>query len=123
MQVETVDSIQLTEALAALRQEVARLAERVTALEAAAAPSQESEVRGHESRVRKPHPAACGLAADQGLSEELILVIGAAVAAYLGKRPHVRQIRLVGTTTWAQQGRVTIQASHALTVHHARSAP
>jgi methylmalonyl-CoA carboxyltransferase large subunit len=41
-------------------------------------------------------------------------VIGAAIAAYLGKKPHIRQIRLLGTTGWAQQGRLTIQASHAL---------
>jgi methylmalonyl-CoA carboxyltransferase large subunit len=52
-----------------------------------------------------------------------LLVISAAVAAYLGKKPHIRQIRLVGTTAWAQQGRVTIQASHALSARHARSQP
>jgi len=42
------------------------------------------------------------------------VAIGAAVAAFLGKRAHVRQIRLVGSAAWGQQGRVTIQASHQL---------
>ncbi len=42
------------------------------------------------------------------------MVISAAVAAFLGKRPHIRQIRLLGAAAWAHQGRLTIQASHAL---------
>jgi methylmalonyl-CoA carboxyltransferase 12S subunit len=45
-------------------------------------------------------------------------VIAAAVAAFLGKRAHIRQIRLVGSASWAEHGRVTIQASHALSTHH-----
>ena len=39
---------------------------------------------------------------------------GAAVAAYLGERAHVRQIRLISSQAWGQQGRVTVQASHTL---------
>jgi methylmalonyl-CoA carboxyltransferase large subunit len=57
-------------------------------------------------------------AAVEGLSEELILVISAAIAAFLGKKPHIRQIRLLGSGTWSQQGRVMIQASHDLAVRH-----
>ena len=45
---------------------------------------------------------------------EMVLVIGAAVAAFLGKKAPIRQIRLLGSAAWAQQGRVTIQASHNL---------
>jgi methylmalonyl-CoA carboxyltransferase 12S subunit len=45
-------------------------------------------------------------------------VIAAAIAAFLGKKAHIRQIRLLGSAAWAQEGRVTIQASHAITVHH-----
>lgn len=52
------------------------------------------------------------------VSEELALVIAAAVAAYLGKRPRIRQIRLLGSTAWAQQGRVSIQASHGIVLQH-----
>jgi methylmalonyl-CoA carboxyltransferase large subunit len=50
----------------------------------------------------------------EGLNEELLLVISSAIAAYLGKKPHIRQIRLLASPAWAQQGRVTIMASHAL---------
>jgi len=50
--------------------------------------------------------------------EELLLAISAAVAAYLGVKPHIRQIRLLGGVTWSQQGRVTIQASRDFAVEH-----
>ena len=48
------------------------------------------------------------------ITEEELLAIAAAIGAYLGVRAHIRQIRLVGTSAWAQQGRVSIQASHML---------
>jgi methylmalonyl-CoA carboxyltransferase large subunit len=95
------NSDQVAQALEALRQEVARLSARVASLEGAAAP--------------KPAPAAA-----EPIGEELLVVITAAVAAFLGKRPHIRQIRLVGTTSWAQQGRATIQASHSRIAWHGR---
>jgi methylmalonyl-CoA carboxyltransferase large subunit len=52
--------------------------------------------------------------APEAVTEEEVLAISAAVAAYLGVRAHIRQIRLVGSNVWAQQGRVSIQASHSL---------
>jgi methylmalonyl-CoA carboxyltransferase large subunit len=97
MRTETVDLARLADTLEALRQEVARLRERVAALEKA-----NGQVGGPVA------PEA------EGLSEELVLVISAAVAAFLGKKAHIRQIRLLGSAAWAQQGRATIQASHAL---------
>jgi methylmalonyl-CoA carboxyltransferase large subunit len=136
MEPEAVDTAGLQESLGALREELKRLGERVAALEAAAGPkpgvrSLESGIRGQESRVRaagatdgpsSQSPDSRPLTPDSaGLSEELLVVIGAAVAAFLGKRPHIKQIRLLGTTAWAQQGRVQIQASHALSARHTRS--
>lgn len=56
------------------------------------------------SKLREPIP------------EEDIFLLAAAVAAYLGKRAPIRQVRLLGTTTWSQQGRVSIQASRRLTL-------
>jgi methylmalonyl-CoA carboxyltransferase 12S subunit len=53
-------------------------------------------------------------AAPEGITEEEVLAISAAVAAYLGVRAHIKQIRLIGGNAWAQQGRVSIQASHRL---------
>jgi methylmalonyl-CoA carboxyltransferase large subunit len=102
MKSETLDGAEMAESLRAIRQELARLGERVAALEAAA---------GVKAQAAPASQAT-------GVSEEILLVISAAVAAFLGKRPHIRQIRLVGSAAWAQQGRVTIQASHARSGQH-----
>ena len=114
MKPEAANSSQVAEALEALRQELARLGERVAALEG---------VVGVKPRVAAPAPSAPPAdnkqpAQAEGLSEELVLVISAAIAAFLGKKPHIRMVRLLGSAAWAQQGRTTIQASHALSVKH-----
>ena len=49
--------------------------------------------------------------APAGITEDEVLAISAAVAAYQGVPAHIRQIRLVSTSAWAQQERVSIQAS------------
>jgi methylmalonyl-CoA carboxyltransferase 12S subunit len=51
---------------------------------------------------------------ETGIPHEIILAISAAVAAFLGKRASIRQIRLTGETPWAMQGRATVQASHGI---------
>jgi methylmalonyl-CoA carboxyltransferase large subunit len=107
MNAETTDWARVLDALGAIRRELAQLGERVAALEAAAG-----------ARPAAATPAAPLPAEPEGLSEELVLVLSAAIAAFLGKKPHIRQIRLLGTAAWAQQGRATIQASHALPVRH-----
>jgi methylmalonyl-CoA carboxyltransferase large subunit len=112
MRPESADGTQLASALEALRAEVARLSERVAVLEGRS---------GEPSRTEPASAPAPAAATEEPLSEELILVIGAAVAAFLGKKAHVRQIRLVGTAAWAQQGRLTIQASHDFGAQHGRS--
>jgi methylmalonyl-CoA carboxyltransferase large subunit len=95
MAADPTDLARLAESLDALRREVARLGERVAALESRATPA------------GVPVPS-------EELSEELLVVLGAAIAAYLGKKAPIRQVRLLSTAAWAQQGRLTIQASHAL---------
>jgi methylmalonyl-CoA carboxyltransferase large subunit len=52
----------------------------------------------------------------QPIPEDDLFVLAAAVAAYLGKRAPIRQVRLLGTATWSQQGRVSIQASRRLSL-------
>jgi methylmalonyl-CoA carboxyltransferase large subunit len=101
----------LAETLEEVRRELRCLGERVAALEAAAGPKPAA------APVASVHTAARQAEA-AGVSEEILLVISAAVAAFLGKGPHIRQVRLVGSRAWAQQGRVTVQASHALSVKH-----
>jgi methylmalonyl-CoA carboxyltransferase large subunit len=128
MSTEPVNWADVIATLNALRQEVARLSERIAALETADPGDRMARWQG-DSVIKDTPPPSTTLSPGQpaaaplgeGLSEELLLVISAAVAAFLGKKPHIRQIRLVGATAWAQQGRVTIQASHALSAGHARS--
>ena len=50
----------------------------------------------------------------ESITEEELLAISAAIGAYLGVRAHIRGIRLLSSNAWAQQGRVSIQASHSL---------
>ncbi len=104
MNTESVDLTRLADSVDSLRREVARLSERIAALEQGTAAT--------GAVAQAPAPATTRPAAE-GVSEELILVISAAVAAYLGKKAPIRQIRLISSVGWAQQGRLTIQASHA----------
>ena len=51
-------------------------------------------------------------AATAAPSEEDMLAISAAVAAFLGVRARIRQVRLVHSSAWAQVGRMGTHASH-----------
>jgi methylmalonyl-CoA carboxyltransferase large subunit len=100
-----------------IRAQLAALAERVARLETpagqavAATPSEHIE----ETAAKKTPPRAVETpAGPEPITEEELLAISAALAAYFGVRVHVRQIRLISSSAWAQQGRVSIQASHRL---------
>ena len=86
--------------------DLARMADALEALRRRVGPPERAG-RGPGRPCRQAARAAATL------SEELVMVISAAIAAFLGKRPHIRQIRLLRSDAWAQQGRTTIQASHA----------
>jgi methylmalonyl-CoA carboxyltransferase large subunit len=75
--------------VAELKAQVAELAARVQTLEEQAA---------------QRHPE---------VSEEILLAISAACAAYLGKRATIKQAHLRRGDTWASQGRAAAQQSHA----------
>jgi methylmalonyl-CoA carboxyltransferase large subunit len=111
----TTDSNHLAEALDGLRAELERLCKRVAALEATAAANASA---APESPGSAQAVAAEPVAQPDGLDEELVLVISAAIAAFLGKKAHIRQIHVLRQDAWAQQGRVTIQASHRLAGPH-----
>jgi methylmalonyl-CoA carboxyltransferase large subunit len=52
---------------------------------------------------------------EEAISEEILMVIAAAVAAFMGKKAKIRRVRRMtefGVNPWSQQGRVSIQASH-----------
>lgn len=100
----------LAESLADLRRTIGMLTDRVAALESKlASPTVDSPRNGVSVAVDTSRR-------NEEVTPEIIAVITAALAAHLGIRLHIRQIRLAGNEAWAQQGRATIQASHALTI-------
>ena len=103
--VETIPH-ELVSLLEDLREQVAALAERLAKLEAPA-PSP----RAATPVAAAPAPKAEPL---ESITEEEILAIAGALAAYFGVRVHIRQIRLISSRAWASEGRVSIQASHRL---------
>ena len=105
------DAEALRATLEEIRSQLAALAERVNGLEKLVSPVAPQSATA--AKAPTPEPAVSEAAA-AGISEEEILAISAALAAWLGVQPHIRQIRLIRTSAWAQQGRVTIQASHGL---------
>jgi methylmalonyl-CoA carboxyltransferase 12S subunit len=88
-----------------LEAEVMELRQRVEKLEALLA----------NSASKQPQTAeVAGPTIHGEISREVLLAITAAVAAFLGKRATIHQIRLTGSTAWAMQGRATVQASHGI---------
>lgn len=75
--------------VAELNARVAELLERVLTL---------------EEQAEQRHPE---------VSEEILLAIAAACAAYLGQRAVVKQVHLLRGSGWASQGRAVAQHSHA----------
>jgi methylmalonyl-CoA carboxyltransferase 12S subunit len=87
-----------------LQKQIAALEARIEELE-----------RPLKAKAQAPVPApAPPQPVQEQITEETMLLIAAAVAAYLGERAHIRVVRLVPSHAWAQQGRVSIQASHQL---------
>lgn len=106
---------QLRATLEDIRVKLANLSERVTGIEKLAAPAQPAVPVAEAAATGLPTTNSSA-AVEAGITEEAVLAISAALAAWLGVQPHIRQIRLIRTGSWAQQGRVTIQTSHGL--HH-----
>jgi methylmalonyl-CoA carboxyltransferase large subunit len=106
---ESKGDTDLPKVLADLSAQVAALTERLAKLEGAApAPAP-------AAATPAPAPQAAPAAAPPPeITEEELLAVSAALAAYFGVRMRIRQIRLLGSQAWAQQGRVSIQASHRL---------
>jgi len=88
-----------------IRADLGKLAARVERLEAGEV--HPAPVNGHAAAAPVEEPPV-----EEGISEETLLAISAAIAAYLGERVHIRQIRLISSSAWAQEGRASVQASH-----------
>ncbi len=104
----------LAEILEKVQAQLAALAAKVEQLEAAGVtaqpPAAEAAVETPEATVPPPPPEPV----KAELTDEELLAISAAIAAFMGERVRIKQIRLLGSHSWAQQGRVWIQASHNL---------
>ena len=99
---------ELLATLQALRDEVRGLAGRVAELEGCLAAA---GIRPPPAEPAAVAPAPAEAPADE-ITEDELLAISAAVAAYLGVRAHIRQVRLIQSTTWGQIGRLNVHASH-----------
>jgi methylmalonyl-CoA carboxyltransferase 12S subunit len=112
-------SADLRTMLQGVQAQLADLSERMSRMEkevkvTAAEPAPLANGAGGETAVAAAPTAAPAMEVSEGISEEELLAISAAVAAWLGVRAHIRQVRLIRTGVWAQEGRVTIQGSHWL---------
>ncbi|NTU97608.1 MAG: hypothetical protein HGA62_07340 [Chlorobiaceae bacterium] len=57
---------------------------------------------------------------DSEITPELLLIMSAAIAAYLGKNVRIRRARFIsdqGPSSWSQVGRVSIQTSHTFSIN------
>ena len=54
------------------------------------------------------------------ITPELLMIMSAAIAAYLGKNVRIRRARFIseqGPSSWSQLGRVSIQTSHTFSTN------
>lgn len=85
-----------------------------------AAPAPAPVVAAQASPAAKPAPQPAPVVAgvQEDIAPETLLVIAAAVTAYLGKKVKIRSARMIYShenyNSWSQQGRVFVQASHNL---------
>jgi methylmalonyl-CoA carboxyltransferase 12S subunit len=63
-----------------------------------------ARVQTLEEQATRRHPE---------VSDDVVLAISAACAAYLGTRAKIKQVRLLRGGAWASQGRTAIHQSHA----------
>jgi len=100
---------ELVSTIEELRKEVATLSARLAKLEPAAAVQAGPVAPAPAIAAEAPKPEQ-----DPEITEEELLAISAAIAAYLGVRAHIRQIRLISSPAWAQRAAYQSQASHRL---------
>jgi methylmalonyl-CoA carboxyltransferase large subunit len=100
----------LTEIMERVQAQLQALSERVEKLEQAGL--EQSAVEAPAQAQAAAPPAQPPAPEKPEISEEELIAISAALAAYLGVRVRIKQIRLLSSHAWAQQGRVSIQASH-----------
>jgi methylmalonyl-CoA carboxyltransferase large subunit len=99
---------EMIELLEDLRTQLAALSARVASLEQPSVIPAAAPAAAAPALLAQPAPVR------ESITEEELLAISGALAAYLGVRVHIKQIRLISSRAWASEGRVSIQASHRL---------
>jgi hypothetical protein len=107
-------------AVAGLREEVRVLSRTVEALRAQVE-QQSRSITDLSARLGATprHNIAAAQVFEEEISPETLVTITAAVTAFLGKKVRIRSARRLQSpyeiiNPWSQQGRVSVQASHAL---------
>jgi hypothetical protein len=111
-----------------LREQLQRLNELETALARVTGKTANAAIPGAVVAVPPAAEADAAISAREGaaraeepeITPERMALIGAVVTAFLGRKVKIHQARLVNpevVSPWAQQGRVFVQASHALARH------
>ncbi len=110
LEAPAVDAAHLAEWMAAVDDRLRQMAEQIAGLQATAAGPAVKPVEA----VKPVAAPVTGPPKDDEISPEILMVISAAIAAFLGKKARIRRVRRIqaGVNPWSQQGRVNIQASH-----------
>ena len=100
--------ISLKQQITALMQTVERLQQQLS--------KQSEELTDLTTRVTEASDAS---AAETSVSPDVLVIIAAAVSAFLGKKIRIRSAKMLQSpyevvNPWSQQGRVSVQASHSL---------
>jgi hypothetical protein len=104
--------VSLAKSVEMLREQVAEQSKVIAALGArldgGAAAAGQAPVSGSRAQEK-----------EEAVEPEILLVIAAAVTAFLGKKVRIRSAKMLQSpyeiiNPWAQQGRVSVQASHRL---------
>ncbi len=112
----------LTNAIADLE---ARMSELNIAIAAVSAPLANTQTPGSsvslDAAIEDGETSAAPAHQDAEVSTEVLILISAAVTAFLGKKVRIRSAKMLQSpyeivNPWAQQGRVIMQASHNLQV-------
>ncbi len=108
----------LTERQQTAERRLSELRTQINALEARIAElSQSSALRDAAAAQARAAQTTPGKPMQAEVTPEILVVLAAAATAYLGKNARVRSARTLQSpyrivNLWAQQGRVSIQASH-----------
>jgi len=107
------ETLNVTALLEELNQRLRDLDERVRGLETRLA----ARFAPEPAPAAAPAPVAPKPEEEERIEPEILMVIAAAVAAFMGHKARIRRVRrsaTPGMNPWAQQGRVSIQASHSV---------